>query len=112
MPIHLLSTHRLVAVVPLTVEPARVTRRQAPANSTHHTVYNGTVLFRNTFDGKLPASDYPKVNVCVRGPYVGSDSDVCVTVLLLNVPCVLRVGHRMGLALLSERTGSPSHTGL
>ena len=25
--------------------------------------YNGLVLFRNTFDGKLPATDYPKVNV-------------------------------------------------
>ncbi|KAM5533936.1 hypothetical protein V8D89_012361 [Ganoderma adspersum] len=51
-----------VAVVPLTVEPAGASRRQAPANGTHHTTYNGTVLFRNTFDGKLPASDYPKVN--------------------------------------------------
>ncbi|KAM5539602.1 hypothetical protein V8D89_006711 [Ganoderma adspersum] len=51
-----------IAVVPLTVKPAGTTRRQAPANSIHHTTYNGTILFRNAFDGKLPASDYPKVN--------------------------------------------------
>lgn len=46
------------AIVPVTIvnpTPAR----QAPFHST----YDGVVLFRNTFDGKLPATDYPKVNV-------------------------------------------------
>ncbi|KAI1781678.1 lung seven transmembrane receptor-domain-containing protein [Ganoderma leucocontextum] len=51
-----------VAAVPLIVEPAGTTPRQTAANLTHHPGYTGTVLFRNTFDGKLPASDYPKVN--------------------------------------------------
>lgn len=62
-PYHLLRPEHLAAVVPLTVEPAGTTPRQAATNGTHHAIYNGTVLFRNTFDGKLPASDYPKVNV-------------------------------------------------
>jgi len=30
-----------------------------------HPSYKGSVLFRNTFDGQLPATDYPKVNVNV-----------------------------------------------
>lgn len=28
-----------------------------------HPSYKATVLFQNTFDGQLPATDYPKVNV-------------------------------------------------
>ncbi|KAI8981387.1 lung seven transmembrane receptor-domain-containing protein [Trametes punicea] len=50
-----------VAIVPITVLPAN-TPRQAPTDVPYHPTYTGTVLFRNTFDGKLPASDYPKVN--------------------------------------------------
>lgn len=46
------------AIVPVTVM-SPTTARQVPFHST----YNGAVLFRNTFDGKLPATDYPKVNV-------------------------------------------------
>ena len=38
--------------------------RQASTDVPYHPAYNGTVFFRNTFDGQLPASDYPKVNVC------------------------------------------------
>jgi hypothetical protein len=47
-------------VVPVTVLPER---RQASTDVPFHPNYDGTVLFRNTFDGKLPATDYPKVNV-------------------------------------------------
>jgi hypothetical protein len=39
------------------------TARQAPDGVPYHPTYNGVVLFKNTFDGKLPATDYPKVNV-------------------------------------------------
>ncbi|OAX43046.1 hypothetical protein K503DRAFT_789806 [Rhizopogon vinicolor AM-OR11-026] len=49
-----------VAIVPVTVmNPAA---RQGPTDVPYHPTYNGVVLFRNTFDGKLPATDYPKVN--------------------------------------------------
>ncbi|KAH9950867.1 lung seven transmembrane receptor-domain-containing protein [Amylocystis lapponica] len=49
-----------VAIVPVTVMPN--SRRQAPTDVPYHPTYTGSVLFRNTFDGKLPATDYPKVN--------------------------------------------------
>jgi hypothetical protein len=32
------------------------------ADVPYHPTYNGVVLFQNTFDGKLPSTDYPKVN--------------------------------------------------
>ncbi|TBU63788.1 lung seven transmembrane receptor-domain-containing protein [Dichomitus squalens] len=51
-----------VAVVPIIVMPAGNSPRQAETDVPYHPTYTGTVLFRNTFDGKLPASDYPKVN--------------------------------------------------
>ncbi|TBU49906.1 lung seven transmembrane receptor-domain-containing protein [Dichomitus squalens] len=51
-----------VAVVPITVMPAGNSPRQAETDVPYHPTYTGSVLFRNTFDGKLPASDYPKVN--------------------------------------------------
>ncbi|KAF8349669.1 lung seven transmembrane receptor-domain-containing protein [Amanita rubescens] len=44
------------AVVPVTLQSPTV-RRDAL-----HATYKGTVMFRNAFDGKLPATDYPKVN--------------------------------------------------
>ncbi|GLB35917.1 putative lung seven transmembrane receptor [Lyophyllum shimeji] len=48
-----------VAVVPVTAtSPAGRAATDVP----YHPSYTGRVLFRNTFDGKLPASDYPKVN--------------------------------------------------
>ena len=54
-----------VAVVPITVmdsSSVRVRIRQAETDVPYHPPYRGVVLFRNTFDGKLPASDYPKLN--------------------------------------------------
>ncbi|KIJ66304.1 hypothetical protein HYDPIDRAFT_87001 [Hydnomerulius pinastri MD-312] len=54
-------SHIALAIVPVTVispTPAR----QAPTDVPYHPTYNGVVHFRNTFDGKLPATDYPKVN--------------------------------------------------
>jgi hypothetical protein len=39
---------------------------RASTDVPYHPSYSGTVLFKNTFEGKLPATDYPKVNVCFR----------------------------------------------
>ncbi|KAH7930405.1 protein PTM1 [Leucogyrophana mollusca] len=49
-----------LAIVPVTV--LSPTARQAPTDVPYHPTYNGVVLFQNTFQGKLPATDYPKVN--------------------------------------------------
>ncbi|KAK2461568.1 hypothetical protein APHAL10511_006031 [Amanita phalloides] len=46
-----------VAVVPVTVQSVHPRR-----DIVYHPKYKGSVLFRNTFDGKLPATDYPKLN--------------------------------------------------
>lgn len=46
-----------VAVIPVTVQSPT-----AETDITRHPSYNGLVLFKNTFDGKLAATDYPKVN--------------------------------------------------
>ncbi|KAG5644624.1 hypothetical protein DXG03_008102 [Asterophora parasitica] len=47
------------AIVPVTVNLAS----RAPTDVPYHPAYSGRVFFKNTFEGKLPASDYPKVNV-------------------------------------------------
>ncbi|GJJ09695.1 hypothetical protein Clacol_003919 [Clathrus columnatus] len=47
-----------IAIIPLTVDAALNSR----SASTPHPEYDGTILFHNVFTGKLPASDYPKVN--------------------------------------------------
>ncbi|GAW07101.1 protein PTM1 [Lentinula edodes] len=44
-----------VAVIPVTVQ-SNIPRDDV------HPHYNGLVFFRNKFDGRLPATDYPKVN--------------------------------------------------
>ncbi|KAF8640627.1 hypothetical protein AX17_000287 [Amanita inopinata Kibby_2008] len=49
-----------VAIVPVTVRSSPTQR--ADTDIPYHPVYRGSVLFRNTFDGKLAATDYPKVN--------------------------------------------------
>ncbi|KAI0652014.1 lung seven transmembrane receptor-domain-containing protein [Trametes meyenii] len=50
-----------VAIVPITVLPSTVPRQDS-TETPYHPTYKGTVFFRNKFDGRLPASDYPKVN--------------------------------------------------
>ncbi|KAJ3981195.1 lung seven transmembrane receptor-domain-containing protein [Lentinula detonsa] len=45
-----------VAVVPVTVQSNMALQDDL------HPHYNGLILFRNKFDGRLPATDYPKVN--------------------------------------------------
>ncbi|EPT01530.1 hypothetical protein FOMPIDRAFT_1059714 [Fomitopsis schrenkii] len=49
-----------VAIVPVTV--MQNSARQSQTDVPYHPTYTGTVFFRNTFDGRLPATDYPKVN--------------------------------------------------
>ncbi|KAF9269939.1 hypothetical protein L218DRAFT_975984 [Marasmius fiardii PR-910] len=46
-----------VAMIPVTVISNEARQTDGP-----HPTYKGTVLFRNKFDGQLPATDYPKVN--------------------------------------------------
>ncbi|KAF9567045.1 protein PTM1 [Agrocybe pediades] len=46
-----------VAVVPFTIESSA----RAVTDVPNHPSYRGTVLFKNTFDGQLAATDYPKV---------------------------------------------------
>lgn len=52
-------------MVPVTV--MQNSPRQAPTDVPYHPTYSGSVFFRNTFDGKLSAADYPKVNVRLMG---------------------------------------------
>ncbi|KIM47770.1 hypothetical protein M413DRAFT_209068 [Hebeloma cylindrosporum] len=49
-----------VAAIPVTVQN-RLNRR-ADTDIPFHPSYKGTVLFKNTFNGQLAATDYPKVN--------------------------------------------------
>ncbi|KAG7452349.1 uncharacterized protein BT62DRAFT_1071496 [Guyanagaster necrorhizus] len=49
-----------VAIVPVTVRNSATSVR-APTDVPYHPSYNGLVFFQNTFDGQLPATDYPKV---------------------------------------------------
>lgn len=56
----------ITGIVPVTLvnerraEYPHVDQRQSSAT---HAEYSGLVLFRNTFDGELPAVEYPKINV-------------------------------------------------
>lgn len=34
-----------------------------------HASFKGTVLFQNVFHGKLPATDYPKIRVCISAAW-------------------------------------------
>lgn len=53
------------AIVPVTVinNNNNNAPRQASTDVPFHPRYTGSVLFQNTFNGKLPATEYPKVNV-------------------------------------------------
>ena len=51
-----------VAIIPLTVMDQTVKRRSELTDVPTHPTYAGTILFRNVFNGQLPAAEYPKVN--------------------------------------------------
>ena len=51
------------ALVPVTILSSDTAgKRQDSTDVPFHPKYDGTVLFKNKFDGQLPATDYPKVN--------------------------------------------------
>jgi len=57
------SPYTSPALVPVTILSSdTVGKRQGPTDVPFHPKYDGTVLFKNKFDGQLPATDYPKVN--------------------------------------------------
>ncbi|KIY69163.1 hypothetical protein CYLTODRAFT_489174 [Cylindrobasidium torrendii FP15055 ss-10] len=49
-----------VAIIPVTVSSTK--RQDSDTDVPYHPSYHGKVLFKNKFNGQLPASDYPKVN--------------------------------------------------
>ncbi len=68
-------------------------------------------MFRNTFDGKLPATDYPKVNVCPFYVSLHAVTYISFPVLLHDVPFLRSIGVPLGLALLQARTRASAHSG-
>ncbi|KAI6120595.1 hypothetical protein EDD16DRAFT_1518685 [Pisolithus croceorrhizus] len=48
------------------------------SDAQYHPTYHGVVLFKNTFDGRLPAADYPKVNAYDRAI---ANSSTCFTLV-------------------------------
>ena len=56
-----LMKHLFTAVVPLTLLSDTV-NTGGSTDVPFHPKYKGSVLFKNKFDGQLPATDYPKVN--------------------------------------------------
>ena len=69
LPLYLVpGTHCRAAIVPVTVisssrDGAPTQPRQESTDVPFHPRYSGTVLFQNKFNGKLAATEYPKVNV-------------------------------------------------
>ena len=54
----------MVAIVPIVAIPAPSHTAIPPSSGRSYlSTYTGTISFRNFFEGKLPASDYPKLNV-------------------------------------------------
>ena len=92
------------AIVPVTVMTP--TARQAPFHST----YNGVVLFSNTFDGKLPATDYPKVTVSSSSYFHGHTCRPPI-VLPLDVFCICTIWFSLGVCLLQASYGTPTYSG-
>ncbi|KAH6916964.1 lung seven transmembrane receptor-domain-containing protein [Coprinopsis sp. MPI-PUGE-AT-0042] len=50
-----------VAIVPLNENHEEAATDPKTGTTTGHPPYSAAILFKNTFDGKLPATDYPKV---------------------------------------------------
>ena len=60
--VHELTKWFRAAVVPLTVLSSDIVGTGGSTDVPFHPKYQGSVLFKNKFGGKLPATDYPKVN--------------------------------------------------
>lgn len=88
-------------IFPSAAIPVTVQSLTSETDITHHPSYNGLVLFKNTFDGKLAATDYPKVNVCVGTirKIIFSNS-ICI-VLFRHVHRIFCLWDGLGLVVLS-----------
>lgn len=79
----------------------------------YHPEYNGNVHFQNSFHGKLPATDYPKVTVRVSCfPNLSKPvplTSICL-VLHCHVLCLHSSGSWLGVPVLEARQRTPSHT--
>ncbi|THH02573.1 hypothetical protein EW026_g325 [Hermanssonia centrifuga] len=110
-----------VAIVPVTVLSSsgnQNLRRQAPTDVPFHPKYQGSVLFQNTFKGKLPAAEYPKVN-SIRVPHSGDGCELggTTSTVFLIVVAILDAGRNalsfflllivsLGLSVVRESLGS------
>lgn len=52
-----------VGIVPVTLINERRDTTSLESRQANHAEYSGLVLFRSTFEGELPAVEYPKINV-------------------------------------------------
>jgi hypothetical protein len=63
-----------IGIVPVTLLNERSTQGMEPRQA-NHAEYSGLVLFKSTFEGELPAAEYPKINVCLL--YTSFLHDLC-----------------------------------
>jgi hypothetical protein len=75
-----------------------------------HATYEGVVFFQNTFDGKLPAADYPKVNV--SSAFGVRKLFHCNLVLFRDVPGIRCFRLCMGMAVLPTCPRTAAHPGI
>ncbi len=99
-----------IAIVPVTVQTSQNAIR-ADTDVSYHPSYHGKVLFRNKFDGQLPAADYPKVNVRCMQLVADCHADVPYLVLFRHVHRVHHTWRSLGLAVLPKPSGSPTSPG-
>lgn len=61
----MLVSSYFAGIVPVTLVNSRsdIPTRSLVSKQANHAEYSGEVLFRNTFEGELPAVEYPKINV-------------------------------------------------
>ena len=98
----------IIAVIPVTVQ--NPSTRRADTDIPFHPSYKGTVLFKNTFDGQLAATDYPKVNVCLSiRPF--EFISIIYQVLLCDVYYLHRFWSALGMVLLSTHPRAFAHSG-
>lgn len=83
-----------------------VTLVNAKKRSAEHAEYAGSVLFKNVFEGELPAAEYPKIGVSsfVKGFRLRADRVNAVLWILERRLCL--VGCWMGLPVLPESKGT------
>jgi hypothetical protein len=98
------------AIVPVTVLPA--VQREG-TKVPYHPIYSGKVLFQNTFDGKLPAADYPKVKVrrifyprSIRYPQVRIQSSIFLCSLRMPFLGLHGAGYATRMSMIFFRSST------